>query len=182
MKYSEVARRYAHALYDLAAESGAQNKMLEQLRGLKKVFLDDKTTREFLTSPLTKASDRQQTLIKALESGGVLEDVKKLVLLLAQKNRLGFFGEIVLAFQDRADQAGGVTRGTVRSAHVLSEDERKQVETMVKKATGKNVILNYKEDASVIGGLIAQVGSYTFDDTIGSHLRRMKEELNRKTL
>ena len=179
IRYSEVSRRYAAALYELNGGSGTQNKIMDQIRALKKALFDDPEIAAFLTSPLVQPSERIHLIVEALAAGGVDEDLKKLLALLTEKNRLGIFPEIVLAYQDIADAAHGVTRGLVRTAQSLSETERKQVEAMVKKVTGKEVILNYKEDTSVIGGLIAQVGSYVFDDTIESHLRRMKEELNR---
>jgi F-type H+-transporting ATPase subunit delta len=50
----------------------------------------------------------------------------------------------------------------------------------VAQVTGKKVILEYKEDASLLGGLIAEVGSLTFDDSLETQLRTMNEELKRR--
>src|SRR4029077_20300117 len=95
------------------------------------------------------------------------------------KNRLGIFSEIVTAFEHITDEAHGVTRGTVRSATVLAPEERKRIETLVGRATKKQVILTYKEDPSLLGGLVAEVGSFTFDDSLHAHLKRINEQLNR---
>lgn len=179
MRYSEVANRYASALFEIAQESNQQNLFIEQLHGLKKVLSEDSEVSRYLQSPVAKVSEMKSALTEALEKGGVDKSIQNLVLLMAEKKRLGIFDELLLAFQDHADQANGVTRGTVRAAYELGPDERSQVEKMIKEKTGKNVILEYSKDPSVLGGVIAQVGSYTFDDTIDSHLRRMKEELNR---
>ena len=179
-RYSEVASRYATALFDMTSDADSQNKVFSDVRAINKIFAEDQEVGDFMVSPLVQPSDRVKVLEEALKNSDVSDDVKKFVLVLATKNRLGLFNDIVAAFQDKADEANGVTRGTVRSAYALSSDERSKIEEIVKKATGKNVILTYTEDPSVIGGLIAQVGSYTFDDSIDSHLRRMKEELNRR--
>lgn len=179
IRYSEVASRYASALFQLSEENSNHEKVFADIRALGQLINSDKEIVDFLQSPLVQSSDREKALQEALGKGDVSEEVKKVVLLLAQKNRLSIFNDVVLAFQDKADEANGVTRGEVRSACSLSPEERKRIEEIVVKATGKNVILTYKEDPSIIGGLIAQVGSFTFDDSIGSHLRRMKEDLNR---
>ncbi|MES2964311.1 MAG: ATP synthase F1 subunit delta, partial [Bdellovibrionota bacterium] len=105
-----------------------------------------------------------------------------LINLLARKDRLGVFGEIVHAFEAEADAANNVARGVVRSATVLGQDDRKRIEDQVERVLKKKVILSYKVDPSVIGGLVAQVGSYTFDDSISAHLKRMNEELKRRTV
>src|SRR5262249_48841149 len=96
-----------------------------------------------------------------------------------RKNRLGVFKDIVGAYEQIADEAHGVMRGTVRSATVLAPEERKRIETLVSRATAKQVILTYKEDPSLLGGLVAEVGSYTFDDSLLSHLKRINEQLTR---
>lgn len=181
MSYSELATRYAKSLYEVSAEKNYADKVFSELRGLQEAFQKDTQITEFLNSPILKAEDKAKALEAALKNGGLSEETRALILLLAKKGRLPIFSEVVEAFQARADEAHGVTRGTVRSAIVLSPEERKRIETTVSNYTKKQVILTYKEDPNVIGGLIAEVGSYTFDDTLKSHLRRLNEELNRRT-
>ena len=59
--------------------------------------------------------------------------------------------------------------------------EREQIQEKISKATNKKVILTYVEDPTVIGGLIAEAGGYRFDDTLTTHLIKLKDELNRRT-
>jgi F-type H+-transporting ATPase subunit delta len=180
MQVSELAKRYARALFELATQNRNQDKVLDELRALETIFEKDQAVREFLTSPVLKAEERQKVLEAALKGGGLSPETAAFVLLLAQKNRLGAFGQIVAAVKEQSDLANGVTRGTVRSAAVLSPDERKRIEDIVSRFSKKQVILTYKEDPGVIGGLIAEAGSYTFDDTLTSHLRRLKDETMRR--
>ena len=72
----------------------------------------------------------------------------------------------------------------VRSARQpsLAPEERQRLEKTIEGVLNKKVILTYKVDPSVIGGLIASVRSFTFDDSIDSHLKRMNEELKRRTV
>lgn len=182
MKYNEVSLRYATALYDLSAEAGIQDKVFSNLRELNQVFKKDAEIKEFISSPLVKSTDKETAMKKALANGELTDQVKSFVLLLAKKGRLDLFNEIVEAYQTKSDEAHGVTRGDVVSTTVLSTEERSEVEKFVSEATGKKVILTYSEDSTLIGGLIAKVGSYTFDDSITSHMRRLKEDLKRSAL
>ena len=95
------------------------------------------------------------------------------------KGRVELLPEIALAYEARSDEANGVTRGEVRSSTVLTSEERARIESKVSEVTKKKVILTYKEDPEVIGGLIAEVGGYRFDDTLRSHLKRLKDDINR---
>jgi len=182
MKVSEVAGRYAKAVFELAVDNRTQDKVFSDLRELSRVFAEDKGIHEFLVSPLVTGEQRVAALQKALDNKGVSKEVVDLVYLLARKDRLGAFADIVNAFEAEADAANNVARGTVRSATTLGQDERKRIEDQVERVLKKKVILSYKVDPSVIGGLVAQVGSYTFDDSIASHLKRMNEELKRRTV
>ena len=123
---------------------------------------------------------KEVVLKKALEGQGLSEDTFNFILTLAQKGRVNLLPEIIGAFEGKNDEARGVIRGEVRSPQDLSQGERQEIEKVVSEALGKEVIFTYKVDSSLIGGLIAQVGSYTFDDTLTSHLRRLGDDLNRR--
>jgi F-type H+-transporting ATPase subunit delta len=119
--------------------------------------------------------------LKLALHGKASDSVTNGLLLLAHKNRLNLFFDIVDAFEEISDLDHGVTRGTVKSAKALGPEARNKIEATVNKVTGKKVILNYTEDADLLGGMMAQVGGWTFDDSLETHLTRMSEDLNRRT-
>lgn len=182
MKSSELAKRYAKALYELSVENKSQDTVISHLRALNDLINKDAATHEFLVSPLVSANERETVLKAALADKGVTKEVVEAALLLARNDRFALFPELVTAFESEADAANNVCRGTVRSATVLGQAERQRVEETVERVLKKKVIMTYKTDPAVIGGLVAQVGSYTFDDSIDSHLKRMNEELKRRTV
>lgn len=181
MKFSELASRYSKALFDLSRETNTQDKIFSELRGFEQILIKNPEFEAFLTHPLVRSEDKETVLSKALENAGMKAETVNFILLLARKNRLGMFSQIVEAFENQTDESHGVTRGQVKSATVLNPSEREDLEKTVSKFTGKQVILSYKEDPLLIGGVVAQVGSYTFDDSLSSHLTRLKEEINRRT-
>ncbi len=177
---SEVAKRYAKALYELAKSNNSQQKVFAEIRTLKQVFESDKTIGEFINSPLIPPDQKIAALRGALTSRCSPEVTNTLVLM-AEKGRLEVFGELVEAFESFSDEGHGVNRGTVRSATVLTPEERKKIEDTVTLVTKKKVILNFTEDKTLLGGLVAQVGGWTFDDSLETHLTRLSEDLNRRS-
>ena len=131
---------------------------------------------------MSPPEQKEAALKAALADSGASTEAYLLLMTLAKKERLAWFSEIVQAFQSRIDDVNGVGRGAVRSSVVLAPQDRMQIESIVEKVLKKKVILSYKIDPALIGGLVAQVGSYTFDDSIDSHLKRMTEELKRKAV
>lgn len=181
MRSMLIATRYARALYNLAKENNEQDAVFVQMRVIDEAFSLDPVIAEFLNSPTILPTEKEKAVEKVVTAVKVSETLRNFLLLLARKGRLPLYSEVVTAYQTIADEANGVTRGTVRSAAVLSPEERKRIEDLVSRATKKQVILTYKEDPSLLGGLVAEVGSFTFDDSLTSHLNRMNEQLTRST-
>jgi F-type H+-transporting ATPase subunit delta len=179
MKHMLLATRYARALYNLAKEDNDQDTVFAQMRVVNDAIQSSTECTSFLYSPVVRPNLKVEVLEKLVATLSVPTSLKNFLLLLAKKNRLGIFKEILVAYQQITDEAHGVTRGTVRSAFVLAPEERQRIETLVSRATKKQVILTYKEDANLLGGLVAEVGSFTFDDSLTSHLQRINEQLTR---
>ncbi len=182
MRVSELGNRYAKALFDLATENKTQEKVFSDLRVLEKVIVEDKDVYAYLTSAIIRPEDKQKVIKTAVANSGLSTEVENMLDLIASRNRLSIFAELTHAFQAQIDSTNGVARGVVRSASVLGPEERKQIESKVETAIKKKVILTYKVDATLIGGLVAQVGSFTFDDSIDAHLRKIHDDLNRRTV
>ncbi|OQW47743.1 MAG: hypothetical protein A4S09_14390 [Proteobacteria bacterium SG_bin7] len=181
MKQNEISRRYVKAIFELVSDSKQRENILNDLRTLSKVFADKEIT-EFITSPMVSPDKKLECIRKPLEGKGLNESTENLVLLLAQKNRLGLFDDLVKSFQGELDKANGVVRGVAKSSAALDQDERKQIEQKISEYLKKNVILDFAIDPKLVGGIVATVGSHTFDDSLSSYLRRLKENLNRSTV
>ena len=179
-RFSEIAKRYAVAIYDLAAETKSQDKYYEELKKIAELFSSEKSFSDFADSPLVKAADKESSVQKSLAGAGLSKEIESLVSLLAQRNRLGLLQQIVSAYEARNDNLNGITRGEVRSVSPLGTSARQEIEQQVGRATQKKVVLNFKEDKNIVGGIVAQVGSLSFDDSLASHLRRIEENLNRR--
>ena len=182
MKSSTLAKRYAKALYSLATENKTQDRVLADLRSLHASFGADVSIQAFFESPLISGTQKAEAVKKSLAGQQSSAEVDQFLMLLAEKDRLAIFPDVVDAFQAEIDSANNVCRGVVRSTTTLGPSERTQIEKTVEGVLKKKVIMTYKVDPSVIGGLVAQVGSHTFDDSLSTHLKRMSEELKRRSI
>jgi F-type H+-transporting ATPase subunit delta len=180
MKVREVSKRYAKALLAVTKQKGTHQKALAELTAVAQAFETDKTVKEYFENP-TISPDQKASAIKAALGGkGLSDEVVNTLLLLAEKARLDILPEMVQAFRDALDAEDGVTRGTVRSAKPLSQEAQKDLENKIHKVLNKKIILTFQEDPKLLGGVVAQVGGWTFDDSIETHLNKLNEELNRR--
>lgn len=182
MRVQLVAQRYARALFQVSAERQAVDHTMSELRALNQALASESEAMDLLTSPDKTSAERLGFMEAVLKGLAVSNDVKSFLLLLTERGRMSLFADIVSEFEAQTDLSHGVTRGIVESTVSLSSDERQNLEIAVKKVINKNVIFTYKTNTELIGGLVARVGGYTFDDSIQSHLRRLNEDLKRRTL
>lgn len=180
MRYSELANRYAVAIYSLAQESKSTEVVLTTLKAIATVVNSDEKLVTFVNSPLVSATEKEKLFKAALSEKGISEVIVNFIALLSRRNRLQILPEVVAAYQAYDDNENKVARGTVRSTAGLSDKQKNEITKTVELITKKKVVLSYEEDKSFIGGLVAQVGSLTFDDTLTGHIRRIKEDLNRR--
>ena len=176
---SEVSRRYAKALYESSKSAKNTDRVFSELRAISEAINGDPVVQDFFNSPLV-TPDQKITTIKNSLSNKISSEVYNFLILLAEKNRLGVFSDILASYEHISDEDHGVTRGTVRSATTLTPEAQARIEEIVNTVTKRKVILNFSVDPKVLGGMVAQVGGWTFDDSLESHLTRLNDELKRR--
>jgi F-type H+-transporting ATPase subunit delta len=176
---SEVSHRYAAALFSLAKGAADHELYLASIKQLSQELMKDKLVHEFIVSPLVRSEQKEEALRGALENKGLDQNIVNFVLLLARKGRLAILPEIASAYETQVDEFSHVQRGVVRSAAAPSEKQKQELQRIIESYTKGKVVLNYQEDPQLLGGLMAQVGSLTFDDSLTAHLRNIKDELSR---
>ncbi len=180
MKVNEVSRRYAKALLAVAKQKGVHTKVYAELQAAADAFEKDATVSAFFKNPVVSAAQKVAAVKGALEGKGTSEEVVNTLVLMAEKGRIHLVSEVATAYREYLDIEEGVTRGTVRSAQPLSAEAQKELESKVSKTLGKKIVLTYQQDPKLLGGAVAQVGGWTFDDSIETHLKKINEELNRR--
>ena len=75
------------------------------------------------------------------------------------------------------DEHAGRMRATVTSARPLDPMLETRLKTALEKQSGKVVIFEKKEDPSILGGLITQLGDTLYDGSVRTQLQELREEL-----
>lgn len=180
MRSQEIAQRYARALFELSQKNDESQLALNEIRAVSESLEKDQSLMDFFTGPTTAREDQLKAMNGLFDKNKFSENVKGLLTILIQKRRFDYLSDIAKEFQTQVDQSQGIARGEVQSASALFPEERKALEATISKYIGKQVVLEYREEPSLVGGLVAKVGSFTFDDTIETQLRLMREEIKKR--
>ena len=68
-------------------------------------------------------------------------------------------------------------KAEINSAKKLSQDEINKISSELSSSFKSKIKLNYKQDESLIGGLIVQVGSTMIDTSIKSKLQQIENRM-----
>lgn len=173
-----IARRYAQAMVEVAAEAGVVDQVAEQLQGFEQVLVShDGLLGSALQSPVFTIEERRAVLDDVLPKLELGELTQNLLRLLNDNGRLGILDAITSAYRELADERAGRVRVVVRSAEPLTEAMQGEVQKALEATTGKSVVIEAEVDPSLIGGLVARVGSTVYDSSLRTRLQNIKGAL-----
>jgi F-type H+-transporting ATPase subunit delta len=181
MKTSVLENRYAKAIFDASLDDPERKTCLNELTEISSQIFSDKEIMKVFQSPTVPRTTKIDLVEKVLQQSKLSGLTQKVMRLLAHKDRLVNLGGIAKALQDTIDASEGINRGKVKSVSQVSTEDRARIESAISKVTGKKVQLEYTVDQALIGGLVAQVGSYCFDDSIDTQLHTLTDDLKRRT-
>jgi F-type H+-transporting ATPase subunit delta len=170
--------RYAQAFADVVFESHLNAKeALRQLEDFGSAWNESRELRAYLIDP-SVALDRKIALLDKLNAKlKMSQQARNLIAVLIRNNRLSSFAEIAAAFRAEVHRRLGIFQAAVTSARTLDTQEKNDLEKQIAKLTGGQVEAQYAEDASLIGGVIVQVGSTVYDGSVRGRLGRLHDEL-----
>lgn len=171
--------RYATALYSAASKQKQLDVVEKDLLRLQKTFSSDKTLKEFLYNP-TISRNLKLIAVKNVSSKMSLSPPSaNLLNILAENGRLKNFSTIVNSFEIIMSATRGDLNVEVVVAKTLDSATRQELETTLKKFAkkGENVLIKFKEDPSIIGGMIVSIGDRYVDMSTASKMKRYSDIL-----
>jgi len=168
-------------LFDITlAEQRDLTEANRQLTDLARLFSETAALARVLTNPAIPAPRKRAVVEQLLARAGTLQPaVSKLLLLLADRDRLALVPEIAQAFENRLMDHQKVVRAEVVTAIDLPLDRIAALKSTLAAATGRDVRLATRVDPDIIGGAIARIGSTVYDGSVTRQLARIKETLTK---
>ena len=171
-----IARRYAQALNEQAAQAGILEQVDADIELISTALTDSRDLRSFFSSPVI-SREKKGDVVKGLFADRIQDVTMTFMGLLVDKRREGLFPSVVSSYRDLRDVQLGVTAVTVRTAYELSDEDRAALEVELRSLTGKQVRLETKVDASIMGGIVIRIGDTVYDGSITNQLATLRERL-----
>ena len=178
MTNKTAAIRYARALLDVAVKEQADLELVEhELSQFADLFAQCPLLQKVLLNPAVPVPRKRAAVGDLLAQARFTPMVSKLLALLADRDRLVLVPDLLKAYSDRLLDYRGVVRAEVTTATPLDAARTEAIQKGLTALTGRTVLLSTKLDPSIIGGLVARIGSTVYDASITRQLQKMKERL-----
>ncbi|MPZ18647.1 MAG: ATP synthase F1 subunit delta [Luteitalea sp.] len=172
------ATRAARALFDVSLQQGDPAHTASDLTRMVELLDAHRDLETALTSPMVKPAAKHALVDQLAPRLDLTSISHRLLLALADRDRLATIRPIAAAFHRRMLEHQRVMEAAVTTAVPLSEEQAAAIAAGLSRATGRRVSLVRAVDPSIIGGAVARVGSLVFDGSITTQLRRFKEQLS----
>lgn len=174
-----VAKRYARALLEIGKEDGNLDQYGKELAEVSDLFAASPELEQVLASPAIDFEDRSKLLNTFLDKLGPSPIANNFFRLLMDRDRIAATSDISRVYARLLDEEKGITRAEVVTAAALSDAEISRLKDVLTKLAGSDVVVEVKEDSSLIGGVRAQIGDLVLDGTVKTQLETLKDSLRR---
>ena len=169
-----LAGRYATALYELAEEHNALDRVAQDLRTLAAMLEASNDFKRMIRSPVISRADQRKAMAMILDKAGAHELTKKFAGLLAANRRLFVLPDIIQSYLDILAGRRGEVTAQVTSAQPLSQRQLADLEAQLRRAVGGKVAVESHVDAGLLGWLVVRLGSRMVDSSLRTKLQQMR--------
>jgi F-type H+-transporting ATPase subunit delta len=174
-----AASRYARATFDVALQERADLERIDaELTAFADLFARYPELEQPLVNPAVPIQRKRAAIVELTRRAGTSPIVAKLLALLAERDRLMLLTDLVAAYQDRLLDYRQVVRAEVVTAAPLGADAVQSIERRLGGVTRRTVRLQARVDPSIVGGLVARLGSTVYDASVLRQLQKLRERLS----
>ena len=173
-----AAARYARALLDVATtESVDLDTIAGELEDFNAFLTQQVALERLMLNPAVPAPRKRAAMEQITKLSGFTPVVSKLLILLADRDRLGLLPEISATYHEMLAARQNVVHAEVTSAEPLSREKVDAIEKKLATVTGKRISMTTKVNKDLIGGVIARVGGTVYDASVATQLKKIRERL-----
>jgi F-type H+-transporting ATPase subunit delta len=171
------AARYARALFEVALKESDPVHIERDIASFAELLAGNAELHNALTNPAVTAAAKHQIAEALAARLNMAAPARKLLLLLADRDRLALIPDLLDVYRERLMQQQQVVRAEITTAAPLSPDRTAQLQRQLADITGRTVELTTRVDPEIIGGIVTRIGTTVYDGSIATQLARLKDSL-----
>lgn len=171
-----VGRRYSAALFALAKEAGTVDACVGELDAFVAALAKDAEIQDFFYSPVVDRAQKTALLRDAFASR-LSELTFNFLVLLVRKRRERLIETIARQMHELLDQDAGRAVATIATPTALDPAQLADVARKLSGVYRQPIIAQGRVDASLLGGMVVQMGDNYVDASVAGKLEEVRRHL-----
>lgn len=175
-----IPRRYAKALFLLAAEKGCDAAVYDAMRRLAHAFSSDPALDRAMGNPAIDVADKMSLILTAAApDAAAVPLLNDFVRLLDKNRRLPLVREMALAYVAEFRRAHRIFSVAITSAGNLLPDEMQRIQSLVKKHLPDDATAEFARTVNpdLIGGFTVSIDNELLDASVANELKQLRLKL-----
>ena len=172
-----VKNSYSQALFELSTEENSIIEVESQVLSILELINKSSDFNDLIKDPTNKIEDQLKVIDAISNQFKFNQLLKKFLSFIISKRRFFYIEKILKDFISICSGSRGEIQAELTAAKNLDENEINKIKDDLASNYGSNIKLNYKNDPSLIGGLIIKVGSTMIDTSIKNKLQQIENRM-----
>ena len=180
MTNSAVASRYANALADVVTAASSPLRpetALAELQAFETTLRYSPELENALVTPAVPAGRKKAVVNRIADALQLSRIPRNLLFVLIDHRRIASLAHIVETLEVVLDERLGFARAEVSSPRELLGEQRAAINSRLEQLTGKRIRMRFAVDDSLIGGVVARIGSTVYDGSVRGELAALGRRL-----
>jgi F-type H+-transporting ATPase subunit delta len=151
---------------------------LAELKAFEATFRGSEELRNALETPAVPAPRKRAVVGKIAQLLNLSQVSRNFLFVLVDHRRIAELSDVVESLAVVLDERLGFAQAEVTAARQLTDEQQRAVNAELEKVSGKRIRARFGVDASLIGGVVARIGSTVYDGSVRGQLEQLGRRLN----
>ena len=172
------ALQYANALADvILADKLDVEEVRQQLDDFLATWLGSQQLQEVFMNPSIKLNVKLKVLDAISPRVGMVKQVRNFIALLLQNDRIHALESVLAHYRDQINLRSHISEAEITSVRELNAEERAKIEAKAAALAGLKIHATYRQDASLLGGVVLRIGDTVYDGSVRGRLEELSEKM-----
>lgn len=164
-------------MLELALEQKRLDRVASDLELIRNSVSGSRDLELFFATPLIDRT-KKAAVIAELFADRIDDLTRRFLGLLVEKGREQLIPGITIEFAEQLDDYRGIVDAEVRVPFEIDKANKSGLQSRLEELTRKKVRVTYKQDATLIGGFLAQIRDTVYDGSVRRQLEILRNELS----
>lgn len=172
------ALQYANALADVVVADRLDiEEVRHQLDDFLATWQGSRQLREVFGNPSIKLGIKLKVLDAISSRVGMVAQVRNFIALLLQNGRIHALESILADYRREINLRSNIREAEITSVRELNTEERVKIEAKAAALAGLQIHATYRQDASLLGGVVLRIGDTVYDGSVRGRLEELSEKM-----